>query len=636
MPDTLVKIPVGRGTASGIDPSLAQELQESVGVVYDVSNPAAKMFPGRTAFTTSIAASNVNDVTFLDAGSTQLVATLGSAIYGVNATTATATHVGDFPTSTYPDMASLADIGYMVGGGQRGATSPFGAYALRNSDLYRLGLYPQFVNPIATIGGGGNVSGTVYYWTTEYDSVHKVEGAFEGTPSIAGPGGVPSQITVNRPAVSNASADKWRIYRTIDGGAFPIGWLVAEVAIATTSYVDNLSDATLVLNDPYRIVTIDGLPESMDGDPQDLGSGSITSFQGSLVFTTTVGGDFAFTPPLEPHSVPESYRITCPTLYAGQSTCVRATGSQCYGSFPSELFLINYLPDETDAVFDSNICVEKVGNFGTPSPTGMCFFSAWGGRPILFVASLHGPMLVVESISDRAVSNIDWPNTVSLDQGRPVSWKCVDRPDLFRVEFYFKDATDAWNVLHFYYDSERLTQKTGPLPELAWTGPHRIPGRGTFGYRGVTGQTPSGWTGSSAGDGIVYLEDQGTVDNAHLIDGSGTINFRLRTPRIYPYGQENQGVADRVYIHSAASSTQDYTAAFTAYKENGQSYTKQNITISAAGAGLQSHDVNMEVISCDVRITADGTTGMAPINNVLVKMRDVAPGQKTTIVNRGS
>lgn len=621
-----IRIPVGRGGATGVDPSLIDPggaCQEVIGVVYEPGDPAAHKFPGRRVFNgTPTGAGQVRDVLFVDSGGAgALLAQEGATVYRSSPNTAAFSSLWTLPNSSdVMDAASLFDIGYVVSGEQSDNTSPFGAFALDGSNAYRLGLAPVLNNPgVALIAGV--LTGSYFYWTTEYDSTNSVESAHSDDLSGAGMSPVGQGVRITKPATQNASADKWRIYRGVAGEKKPIGWLVAEVDIGTLTYDDNtLTDADLVLNDPYRIVSPNGIPESMDLDPQDLALSSICSFEGSLVGVTVIGGDLAYTPSQEPHSWPANYRVVFPTNYGGRSTCVRRCGDAVYGATAHELFRVNYLPDETDNVFDTDIAVEHVANYGTPSPLGMCSFTAWGGAPVLFVASLQGPILCAGKVVDRAVRNIDWENTVDLS--RLLFCKAIDNPDAYRVELYFRDSADSssWKALHFYYDGERTERREGPLPEMAWTGPHEVPGPGCY---AVASAGPKKFTAGRAGiAGTVYEENIGTVDAALLVDSDGTIPFSLKTRRPYPAGIDGEVRADRLFIHCKEQSDQEYNATFTAYRENGQSKPYPNLTIQAAGPGAQSHGLNASCVSFEVTITADGVDGMAPINFIAVRIED--------------
>jgi hypothetical protein len=608
-----------------------------VGVVYEAGDPAARKFPGRTVYNASpVSALAVDNVLFVSPGTDRLLAHSDDTIYSSNPTTGTFSSLWTLPGhGSSTDSTVLFDHGYVVAGYQSGAVAPFGAFAMRNTTAYRMGLAPVFTPPICALIAG-SLTGSFSYWTTEYDNTNSVESAFDFTPNVVGFGTagmspIAQGVRVNRPNVVNASATHWRIFRTINGGSPLVGWLVAQVAIATLTFDDSVADADLVTHDPYRIVTINGISESMDRDPQDLSITSICSFEGSLVGVTNVGGDLAYTPEGEPHSWPDSYRIIFPTLFSGRSTCARKCGDVVYGATAMETFRVNYLPDEKDNIFSTDIAVEHIANYGTPSPQGMCTFTAWGGAPILFVASLQGPIIISGKVVDRAVRNIDWPNTVVLS--KLLFCKVFDNPSKFRVELQYRDSvTDStsWKCLHFYYDGERTERADGPLPEMAWTGPHPVPGPGTY---GIVNYTPTTWTGSKAATGTVYTEGQGTSDAANLTDGSGTIPFRLRTRKNYPLGLDGQGRADRLFINKATGTAQDYTVTLNAHQENGQDTAYGNLTIKGDASGNSSIGLNANLVSFDVEVVADGISGMAPINSINLRLEEPALSQKTQVVN---
>jgi hypothetical protein len=625
-----ITIEVGHGTATGIDPSMTKQLQESVGVVYSPGDPAAHKFPGRTKFNeTAVGSVPLTDVLFVDSGTPRLIAVRPTGFYVSD--TDIESMVGSLLKSmngAVTDATSLNDRAYLVTGVVDNETSPFGAVQLSGSTVVRLGLSPVVTALSAQLVAGPGTTGTYEYWTTEYDSTNLVESAYSVTTGGVGITTANQKVLCTRPTTLNGTANKWRLYRTIAGGKFPIGWLVNTSDTIGTTHTDDLADADLVLNDPYRIVTINDIPESMDGDPQPLGLSSIATFEGSLVGTTAVGGDLAFTPALEPHSWPDSYRLVFPSLYGGTSKCVRKCGDGLYVAFTHETFRVNYLPDESDSVFSTAIAIEHVANYGTSSPAGMCAFTGWGGMPVLFIASLQGPILIGGNAVDRAVRNIDWPTHV--DRTLLSSCKAIDNPEKWRVEFYYRDdAADStsWACLHFYYDQARSGREVGSLPEMMWTGPHPVPGPGCY---AVANGVPVSFTAGAAVTGTVYTEDSGTVDAANLTDADGTIPFRLRTPKVYPGGIDYEARGDRLFIHKNGDGAQDYEVDFNAHRENGHT-TAYPMTISGEYSGVSSNGLNASLVSFDVRIVADGITAMSPINNITVRLEDRRASLKTEV-----
>jgi len=220
------------------------------------------------------------------------------------------------------------------------------------------------------------------------------------------------------------------------------------------------------------------------------------------------------------------------------------------------------------------------------------------------------------------VLNIDWDGTIP-----PASLSttvCVDNPDRYRVELYFQASDTTWRRLDFYYDSSRISQERG-FPELVWTGPHRSPGPGTFGVLNNVGTV---WTGSRLADGKAYIEDTGYVDAANLVDSSGTVNFRIRTPRFYADGINSQATARRIFVSTSTTGTGTFNTTLNAWYE-GDQIVNPTRPINATLQGTQSNDFDRSGQSFDVRITRDDAVAMPPINNITVVMKDVGELVKT-------
>src|SRR5882672_6977981 len=495
--------PVGRGNATGIDTSLLDQgqLQEAVGVVYNVSDPAAYKMGGRSLYNTvAIAAASVQNIIYFDSvnGNPKLVA-------DCNSTIVTSPMDGTFAAASGgPGVSAITDA-VVFNDNMILATDDITKIVKPNGTIRRMGLLMTDQNTLL-LGSSvaGNPNGTYTAWITEVDTVNNTESAiFVGTFSS------PASITVANTKIvytlnlatasfSNASALSYNIYRSINGGVYPNGWLVSTQLKTVTTVTDNLSDATLVVNDPYPIITINDISESLNFD-QQANIISVDAFQGSIVGVGAFGDTLFYSESGLIDAWPSSYKIRFNPLYGGSSNCVRTQGDACYVFFNNETFQVNYLPKASDAVFDAGLAQKKIANYGTASPNGACLFTGFGNKQAILLFSNSGPMMLMDGVMDRAVSNIDWPNTVVL------KWlslcKAIDNPTRQRVEYFYIDSatdTTSWSSLHFYYDSERLTQKTGPLPELAWTGPHKVPGPGCYAIRRVSGFDSMGvvYTGS--------------------------------------------------------------------------------------------------------------------------------------------
>lgn len=627
----ILRFETSKGAATGIDPGFVDRLQEATGVVYHLSDPAVFKFLGRTAFASALSSLAVGGITYAKYhdGTESLIVLKNTILSGIQRATAGVSGTfsalsvpgGNVWGGTHLDSVVFNNAAFLASG--FGTTANF-VVKSDGTVLYH-GMITVSGTFTPAAGAAGNPVGDYEYWITDYDSVNGIESAESGSlvQSVTltnQKGSLTIGLVSNNPA-----ADKWRIYRTIAGGVFPAGWLVTEVAHGTGSYTDDTADADLVLNDPYGVVTINGISESRDVQPPVFTS--IATLSRRLVGVTGSNNELRFSPAGLPHSFPDSYSIGFIPKYGSTANCVRQVGQALYVLFENETFRVNYLPDESDSAFDTGIVQEPAANYGTTSPMGACVFTGWGGKPVLFVASPAYPVLMNEDGVDLAVNNIDWPNLVPLS----VLDKChvFDNPDQWRVELYFQDNasdTTSWSALHFYYDSSRIEHRTGPFPELAWTGPHKVPGPAVFGRASGQGYV---WSISRSTAGTVWTEAQGTSDSANLVDGSGTINFRMRTRKMYVgEGPGTEARADRLHIYAAGGGTGNFDTYVSLHKdESGTQITRPQV--DASPTGYTSLALNAGCRAIDVRIVRDDALPMPGIYDVAVEIEDMTPHAKT-------
>lgn len=107
--------------------------------------------------------------------------------------------------------------------------------------------------PGAATGAAGVLSGTYAYYVTHYDSDRDVE----SDPSAQSGSVSPSsqQVTVDLTTITNESANDrvthFNIYRNENGGS--TYYFVAQVTVATSSYSDNNTDASISANDTLEL-----------------------------------------------------------------------------------------------------------------------------------------------------------------------------------------------------------------------------------------------------------------------------------------------------------------------------------------------------------------------------------------------
>lgn len=106
--------------------------------------------------------------------------------------------------------------------------------------------------PTASAGAAGNPNGAYIYKITYKDSVKGYFGQGSDTFSISVTN---QQVVIDLTTLTNKAAhsavDKIQIWRSAAGGS--ILFLVEEIAIASTSYTDNSSDATIGVNDTLPV-----------------------------------------------------------------------------------------------------------------------------------------------------------------------------------------------------------------------------------------------------------------------------------------------------------------------------------------------------------------------------------------------
>lgn len=98
-------------------------------------------------------------------------------------------------------------------------------------------------------GGAGNLTGAYAYYVTHYDSNRDSESNPSAQSSTVNPSS--EQVDIDLTTITNEAANSrithFRIYRNLNGGS--VYYFVAEVTVATTSYTDDSTDATIQAND---------------------------------------------------------------------------------------------------------------------------------------------------------------------------------------------------------------------------------------------------------------------------------------------------------------------------------------------------------------------------------------------------
>lgn len=363
-----------------------------------------------------------------------------------------------------------------------------GAYHLNSSGSIRaMGMEPTEDDDF-TVANVANGSGLwdqdgqaerafYYYWITEYDSVRDIESILDGDGDQVFVLSATNTIRISilygsgtYTTKHNANADKWRVYRSeaIHGvnpdSTYPIGFLVGTVdipvSIATTTFDDigNISDI------PYAILTLSvaGAAASdieRDGEPPAWYTGDI--FEDSMVLNDIAEpGVVRYSFPGMPHSYPSLYFIGFNTKQVDRVTCIKSLDAVCVVGLQSQVWRLNYLPNETDSEFSRGRCREVISaNHGITGPDAACIFTPVEGASRVAYVS-HDGLYMTDGIRTQLLTmDLDWDALVNKSE--LPNARLVNVQHLWSLFLYYtSNGGSAPNnrVLHLSYHPQHLKE----------------------------------------------------------------------------------------------------------------------------------------------------------------------------------
>jgi len=180
-----------------------------------------------------------------------------------------------------------------IAAGNTGANAPF-----------LLGI-PQPGTPTLVITSGGSSTQRSTAYVTTYVSAYGEEGPVSNPVDGTGKVDAIWTLTLPAPAAGDLGTDRnltnVRIYRTVTGtDGTTTFFFVAELPIATTTYADSASDATVSLNEILSSTTWSGPPDDLQGWVT-LTNGMIAGWRQNELW---------FCEPFRPHAWPARYTVT--------------------------------------------------------------------------------------------------------------------------------------------------------------------------------------------------------------------------------------------------------------------------------------------------------------------------------------
>lgn len=416
---------------------------------------------------------------------------------------------------------------------------------------------------VSVTQGAGNMTATtgLVYWATEYDSVRGIESVTGASVSTGPFTNLNSVIAFVTGISANPRSDTIRWYRSVDGGGYPDGGLIASTAIGTTSTTDTLTD-TANLNVPnYGLVSIGGLDIERDAAPPVF-SMIFGPFQDSLLAVSVAEPrNLRFTPAGYPDSWPAGYAV--PINTPRQDVIV--TGVVLpgrIGVFCNDSVQVIYrLPRDSDSIFAAGEAQDTLTDArGCVSRRGACLFTppgasahvAWVARDGIWISTLASSPVPVTDL-------IDWNGRISIANLNHC--RLTDDPQNRRLVFVHRRATDTtYNTGLWYIDYQDFTT---PF-QYAQGGGTGL--RITFADHGplTDAQTIAASDGvrrlasldSRSGNGQVYIEANQDADDSHLVDSSGSIHFQIRTKEFLPAGaRATVNLEQASWMHDAGPAT---------------------------------------------------------------------------------
>lgn len=275
-------------------------------------------------------------------------------------------------------------------------------------DSYLLGIPIPAAAAVAALGAGGTGTARAIAYVYTYVSAWGEEGPPAAASNIVS--AMPGQ-TVNVSGISATPAGDYnitakRIYRVNTGTTGQAYQLVAEIAVATTTYADSKLDADLGAVIPST--TWVAPPSTMKG---------LTALPGG-VFAGFTGNELCFSEPYQPHAWPVAYRKTTdyPIVGLGAfgNAVVVATNANpyiAYGSHPSAMQL--------SKVAEVHGCVSKRGIVSIAN--GVIFPTSGG---MVFINNATAAQKLTEPLMTQAEWQGYKPDTLvaAVHDGRVFAW----------------------------------------------------------------------------------------------------------------------------------------------------------------------------------------------------------------------
>lgn len=447
-------------------------------------------------------------------------------------------------------------------------------------------------------GAGGPSTLQAGAYDVWYSEISLSSVLLDGTAAKSGYSGTPQQVTLSASGLvieitmpptfpTNKGTILASVWASLPGGSFPNGFLIGSGALLSPGSIIYCTSQTLT--EPYEVAApVGGVPVSAWHEPPR--AYSMRVFKDSLVCIDAEDRQFLrYSLPADPYNFPSiNYIPVGETPWQDTLNAIENCGEVLLAFSTFYGFRVNYLPRHTDSediAVGRGDCYDRfsVGH-GCVSPRGVAAVPLPGGAEVCLFVCRDGIHITDGERVGYLNEDFDW-SVVALGS----LTRCIlkNNPKRHRVEFYYIDTSGNYQRADFYYHPSFIRKGPEGLPKLPWLGPTRVPG-----LAAALGTFSNDWQMWSGDDSNprVWIEATGIVDNAQLVDGSGTIQKRWRTKNYYLAGVHGDFELYKPYTHQAqitASGTYPITLLGTT-DEQGNTFSATS-TVDQSLKGAQPH-----------------------------------------------
>lgn len=582
--------PLTQGLVTAKDPSLLQsgELVRAESALYRPYNDALSPIKGRQVFGNTIGV-NISGLRSIPFEADLTTTTRLIVAHGTSWQTGT----GGAWTTVFSPTTGLRieaigfDNHYFL---SNGTDTP----QMINSSLtlIRHGMSPTDTDEIEATGGvvtgdgDWTAVGTGWYeyWFTEYDSVNDIESAVLDDDIMtdrpignASANNISVELHINYgeatyPILHNSNATHWRIYRGISAvgsgssignyeSVFPNGVMIEQLAIPGGAPAEVITyDDGIVGTVPYPFLTISvaggaAVNIARDAEPPFWYTGDV--FEDSIVVNDVANpGLVRYSFPGLPHSFPELYFVGFNTKQVDRVTCIKSLDAVCVVGLQSQVWRLNYLPNETDSEFSRGRCREVISaNHGITGPDAACIFTPVEGASRVAYVS-HDGLYMTDGIRTQLLTmDLDWDALVNKSE--------LPNARLINVQH-------LWS-LFLYYTSNGGSAPNNRVLHLSYHPQHLKDG----GYLKVSGPTSLECRATDyANNSSRMFAATSSVQEEDAVAGQSTAVVETRF--IYPEGASlaTETSAERLRILTGPfNGAGTFNAAFTRRKSNAAKIT---------------------------------------------------------------